>query len=114
MSIKEKIEHEYRCFFLDMMSTSKENIFAHSGEIELKKLAKKKLLVLTSHVKEADESALFLQTNLLESVYRFLTDRLELPQNNPGSEELDGLIKEWYRSIIRTGESEAVPEEIRA
>lgn len=36
MTLKEKISYEFECFYLDMMRTSKENIFAHSAEIETK------------------------------------------------------------------------------
>lgn len=35
--IIEKLDAEYECFFQDMMRTSKENLFANSGEIETKK-----------------------------------------------------------------------------
>lgn len=37
MRLEEKIKHEYRRFYLDMVKTSRENIFAHSNEIETKK-----------------------------------------------------------------------------
>lgn len=37
MTLNEKVHYEYERFYLDMMRTSKENIFAHSDEIEAKK-----------------------------------------------------------------------------
>lgn len=35
--VLEKIDTEYEFFFLDMVKTTKENLFAKSGEIESKK-----------------------------------------------------------------------------
>ena len=35
--ILEKLDMEYEIFFLDMIKTTKENLFAKSGEIETKK-----------------------------------------------------------------------------
>ena len=52
MNLREKVEYEYRCFFLDMMRTSKENIFAHSDEIEVKKRIREALLNLNDKLDE--------------------------------------------------------------
>ena len=34
MMLEEKISNEFQRYFLSMMATSKDNIFAHSNEIE--------------------------------------------------------------------------------
>ena len=44
MMLEEKISNEFQRYFLSMMATSKDNIFAHSNEIETKKQIKKELL----------------------------------------------------------------------
>lgn len=38
--LEEKIANEFQRYFLSMMATSKENIFAHSDEIEVRKQIK--------------------------------------------------------------------------
>ena len=43
MMLEEKISNEFQRYFLSMMATSKDNIFAHSNEIETKKQIKKEL-----------------------------------------------------------------------
>lgn len=40
MMLEEKIANEFQRYFLSMMATSKENIFAHSDEIEVRKQIK--------------------------------------------------------------------------
>ena len=45
MTLNEKVHYEYERFYLDMMRTSKENIFAHSDEIEAKKMLKNQHIV---------------------------------------------------------------------
>lgn len=42
MMLEEKISNEFQRYFLSMMATSKDNIFAHSNEIETKKQIKKR------------------------------------------------------------------------
>lgn len=43
MMLEEKIANEFQRYFLSMMATSKENIFAHSDEIEVRKQIKNEL-----------------------------------------------------------------------
>lgn len=80
--ILEKLDTEYEFFFLDVMRTSKENIFAISGEIERKKLIQKCLKEYVSSPKnlknETMEKRLLLTDNLMESCYRYVMDYPEL------------------------------------
>lgn len=80
--IIEKLDAEYECFFQDMMRTSKENLFANSGEIETKKAIQN---ILRNEVKtnpKFDDTALvkkMLYTdNLMESGFRYASDYPEL------------------------------------
>ena len=94
MSLTEKIEHEFRCFFLDMMRTSKENIFAHSEEIEAKKKLAVRLQKLSEELDAESRECLLLQENLLESSYQFLAMEKQL---GPKS----GSLKEWLHTVLQ-------------
>lgn len=78
MMLREKINHEWRKFFLDQMRTSKENIFDKSAEIELKRKIKTDLLSLVDALElREDETTLErlgVQENLLESAFHFCVD----------------------------------------
>lgn len=94
MNLTEKIEHEFRCFFLDMMRTSKENIFAHSEEIEAKKKLVVRLKKLLEELDAEREECLLLQENLLESSYQFLAMEKQL-----GSKEEP--LKKWLCTVLQ-------------
>lgn len=94
MNLTEKIEHEYRCFFLDMMRTSKENIFAHSEEIETKKKLALRLRELEKHFNAETVECLLLQENLLESAYQFF-----VMEKGFGTEE--ELLKKWLYTVLQ-------------
>lgn len=74
MSLEEKINYEFQCFFLDQMRTSRENIFARSGEIEAKKRLLETMQMLLKDVEGPTENLLLAQSNLLESAYCFWKD----------------------------------------
>lgn len=74
MKLEEKIDYEFQCFFLDQMRTSKENIFARSSEIQVKKELAGELKALIKNLDEPTEELLMLQSNLLESAYCFCKD----------------------------------------
>ena len=80
--ILEKLDTEYEFFFLDVMRTSKENIFAISGEIERKKRIQKFLKEYASSEKNLKDEVmikrLLLTDNLMESCYRYVMDHPEL------------------------------------
>ena len=73
--LAEKIDSEFNMFFLDKMRTSKENIFACSEEIELKKIIRQKLVCKVYSLSEAEKEVMVLKDSLLESAYRFIRDR---------------------------------------
>lgn len=74
MELESKIEYEYECFYLDQMRTSRENIFARSGEIETKKRLTNQLYEIAQDADEKTSQILCSQVNLLESFYRFYMD----------------------------------------
>lgn len=74
VTLRNKINYEFQCFFLDLMRTSKENIFAHSEEIQMKKRMLCLLLGIAENVDEETGATLMLQSNLLESFYCFWKD----------------------------------------
>ena len=74
ITLAEKINHEYQCFFLDQMRTSKENIFAHASEIEIKKQIKENLLSMEEQIDPVTIEFLLAQSNVLESAYCYIVD----------------------------------------
>ena len=93
MMLEEKISNEFQRYFLSMMATSKDNIFAHSNEIETKKQIKKELYTF---VDSEQKELLSVQNNLIESVYRFETD---LPKRAEPVLYQD-ILKDWLKSIM--------------
>lgn len=91
--LKEKIFCEFEIFYLAQMSTSKDNIFSHSSEIELKKNLRNRLAAMAGNL--ADEQILILmyQDNVLESAYRFCMDKKAAVPNLA----IDRLLKAWLR-----------------
>lgn len=81
--LENKIEYEYECFYLDQMRTSRENIFARSGEIETKKRLTNQLYMIVKNADEKLSQLLLSQANLLESFYRFYMD---VHRRNPETE----------------------------
>lgn len=67
--LKEKLDYEYECFTLDMMRTSKDNIFASSKEIEIKKAIYRYFLKIFPQMKEQEIREFSAESNLLEAVY---------------------------------------------
>ena len=99
MTLKEKISYEFQCFYLDMMRTSKENIFAHSAEIENKKQLVDELYLLSQNVDESKESVLVLQDNLLESVYCFFQD-----VRQEKDESIREVVQNWLKFVLEKKE----------
>ncbi len=97
MMLRDKINYEFQCFFLDMMRTSKENIFAHSGEIEMKKKLLIQLQSLAENVEEDVREKLMLQNNLLESFYCFWKD---VSRENEEC-NLEETMVEWQKFLIQ-------------
>lgn len=71
---RDRIEYEYDKFFMEMMTSSKENIFAKSKEIEDKKRIRD-ILLQRSEVYSEGQLLLFCgMDNIIETVYRYYTD----------------------------------------
>ena len=96
MMLEEKISNEFQRYFLSMMATSKDNIFAHSNEIETKKQIKKELYTFAETLDSEQKELLSVQNNLIESVYRFETD---LPKRAEPVLYQD-ILKDWLKSIM--------------
>lgn len=74
-TVQEKIHKEYELFFMDMIRTSKANIFAGSREIEIKKAIY--FFVKQKNWEEKQKWILLACDNLLEEIYRYVTDHLQ-------------------------------------
>lgn len=102
MKLQDKIDYEFQCFYLDMMRTSKENIFAHSEEIVMKKKMLDQLQSLVEDMNDADEDEiekLMLQNNLLESFYCFWKD----VSREDAECNLEETMTEWQKFLIQRG-----------
>lgn len=83
---QDRIRYEYDKFFMEMMSTSKENIFAKSKEIEEKKRIRD-LLIQRSETYSEEQIIVFCgMNNISESAFRYFTD---------SGKELKTAMKEW-------------------
>jgi len=100
MTLNEKVHYEYERFYLDMMRTSKENIFAHSDEIEAKKMLKKAILNKIKNMNEDEVESLLVEDNLLESAYRFLK---EARWDNE-AESFHQIVSQWLAALLKTDE----------
>lgn len=88
--IRKKVDMEYEMFFLDMMRTSKANIFANSEEIEIKKSIYG--ILKEEKFSKVQEEIMCACENLLEELYRFVDDHLS------GSErDIPTLVKKWVQ-----------------
>lgn len=99
MTLKEKISYEFQCFYLDMMRTSKENIFAHSAEIETKKQLMEELELLSQDIGGQRKNILELQDNLLESAYCFL-----LNVRGKKEESVREAMQNWMKFVVEKRE----------
>lgn len=80
--ILDKLDAEYECFFNDMLRTSKENLFAQSDEISLKKKIQRCLREMINTSESFDDLELankvLLSNNMMEMCYRYTTDHPDL------------------------------------
>ena len=77
--VLEKIDTEYEFFFLDMVKTTKENLFAKSGEIESKKAIVKYLNSEVQNNKEICLERMITSNGLIDEFYRYVTDHSQIP-----------------------------------
>lgn len=92
--LQKKIDDEFNLFFLNKMCTSKENIFACSCEIELKKIIKQQFFKMIHSMDDETKQLLLCKENLLESSYRFCKDN----NVNPYAKISDAMNK-WIKFI---------------
>lgn len=88
-----KIDMEYELYFMDMMKSTKENIFAKSKEIELKKSI---VLFLKKNVKDNTAIQLIRMTtanNLIDEFYRYVIDHEDISKDDAMNKYLDNYIK---------------------
>lgn len=96
MMLEEKIANEFRRYFLSMMATSKENIFAHSDEIEVRKQIKNELYEFIGTLTEEQKEILSVQSSLIESVYRYRSDFYSADDDISYQDFLNG----WMKSVM--------------
>ncbi len=70
MTVKEKIDWEYEMFYLDMMRTSRENIFTKSKEIQKKKEIHQQVTTLCKSLNPKEQMILLCKENIIDMVYR--------------------------------------------
>lgn len=91
--VLEKIDFEYELFFMDMMKSTKENIFAKSREIELKKAI---VIFIKDNVYNNHNIKLIKMTtadNLIDEFYRYVIDHEDLRREEAMNKYLDNYIK---------------------
>lgn len=81
-NIEKKIDWEYEKFYLDMMRTSRENIFTKSKEIEYKKCICKKLKEVTQDLSENEMNVLMVKDNLIDYMFIFLNEKQIVTDND--------------------------------
>ena len=96
MMLEEKIANEFQRYFLSMMATSKENIFAHSDEIEVRKQIKNELYEFIGTLNEEQKEILSVQSSLIESVYRYRSDFYSADDDISCQDFLNG----WMKSVM--------------
>ena len=93
--IEEKIAYEYELFHLNMMCTSKENIFTKSAEIEKKKRIADILKVqLQKEEFKTKIKAILLCENALDMCYGYLVEHEDIY----GTDIIQGVDK-WVREM---------------
>ena len=106
MMLEEKNANEFQRYFLSMMATSKENIFAHSDEIEVRKQIKNELNEFIGTLNEEQKEILSVQSSLIESVYRYRSDFYSADDDISCQDFLNGWMKSvmsWYKKIFYRG-----------
>lgn len=68
--LKEKIEYDFEKFYLSATHTSKDNIFAVSKEIEIKKSIRRYVLSILNSLQALDITFMLAENNLLEAIYQ--------------------------------------------
>lgn len=76
--ILEKLDMEYELFFLEMVKTTKENLFAKSGEIETKKAIVIFLKAEIANNENITAEKLLTSNGIIDEFYRYVTDHKEI------------------------------------
>lgn len=79
--LRDKIDTEYEFFVMDMLKSSRENLFAKSAEIELKKKITAQLRTTAESEKEMCRQKMYTENNLLDSFYRYIIDHSKNEKN---------------------------------
>lgn len=93
--LKTKVEYEFDIFYLTMTATTKENIFAQSREIEMKRTIRNYLIGMVDRLSDDEKYQLMFMENLLENSYRFCSDK-QMSHAYPG---LDQTLKLWLNFV---------------
>ena len=98
--VLEKIDFEYELFFMDMMKSTKENIFAKSREIELKKAI---VIFIKDNVYNNHNIKLIKMTtadNLIDEFYRYVIDHEDLRREEAMNKLKRYLLPEIFQKSI--------------
>lgn len=74
-SIESKLNWEWELFYLDMMRTSRENIFTKSKEIEYKKCIWKHTKSICMTLSDQAIQTLLVKENIIDYMYTFLLEK---------------------------------------
>lgn len=83
-----KINREYELFYLEMLSTSRSNLYTRSADIEFKKRIFGYLRSWLQKHKDADPKPLMTVNNLLDECCRYSEDHVEMDEEKCVSEYL--------------------------
>lgn len=100
--VTDRVKREFRYFQLDMLRTSRENIFAHGEEICVKTQAAREACQLCAAGKMPPDVPGMLEAvpNLLEAAYGFYKDEQSDGQDPP----VQGIFPRYLSAVVEAGE----------
>lgn len=93
--IEEKLTYEYEIFYLNLMCTSRANIFAKSAEIETKKKMIRILRIKLQEERFATKvKAALLCENILDTCYRYLLEHEQITEA-----DINRVVCNWIQEL---------------
>lgn len=87
----DKIRYEYEIFFITMLGGSRENIYANSEQITIKRKISQDIENAVASVTEAQSHILLCKPNLLDSIY------LHMKEQAPKEGDTASIIREYMK-----------------
>ena len=89
----DKIDFEYEYYFMDMMKCTKENIFAKSREIELKKSIVIYLKNIVHNNRNINLMKMATSNGLIDEFYRYVIDHEDIGREEAMNRYMENYIK---------------------